>query len=115
MKATKLTRGQLYMAELNRKSICGATTRRIAENRRFLAQHEPTYLKPGVYTQTISGHPYAIDNAVNSFHARMNRDYNGYTILDTTSYPRPDGVCIYVTYQIGTPRNMPVQTAPPRW
>ena len=103
------------MAKQHQKSCSAAAGRRIAENRRFLARHEPAYLKPGVYTQTISGHPYSIDKAVNSFHARMDRDYNGYTILDTTSYPMPDGVCIYVTYQIGTPRNMPVQTAPPRW
>lgn len=92
-----------------------ASAARIAENRRRLADRTPTYLKPGVYTQTISGHPYSIGKAVNDFHSRMNRDYNGYTILDTTSYPMPDGVCIYITYQIGTPRNMPVQTAPPRW
>lgn len=104
---------KLIITAKNIGALTPAAQARIAANRRFL--QTPSYQNPGVYVQTFSGHPYSIAGTINAFHKRMNRDYNGYTVLDTTSYTMPDGVCIYVTYQIGTPRNMPTQTAWPRY
>lgn len=106
--------GRITIKLKNAGSLTPEDRARIAASLR--PDRTPTYQKPGVYTQTFSGHPYNISKTINAFHSSMNQTYNGYAILDTTSYTMPDGVCIYVTYQIGTPRNMPAQTAlPPRW
>lgn len=76
--------------------------KRIADSR--IASRKPKYMKPGVYTRTISGHPSVIDGKVNAFHQSMAAAYNAYTVIATATYPMPDGLSFYITYSIGTPK-----------
>lgn len=67
-------------------------------------KRQPSYMAPGVYTQTFTGHPDYVGSYVNQHHAAMNATYWNYVVLSTTAAAMPDAVCIYVTYQIGLPR-----------
>ena len=76
----------------------------IAASFRGSGRPRPSYMAPGTYTQTFTGHPDYVGDYINSHHAVMDRTYYGYTVLSTTAAAMFDGVCVYVTYQIGPPR-----------
>lgn len=62
------------------------------------------YLKPGVYTKTITDHPARINQRANGFHEKMRRTYNDYTVIAVNTSPTPDSMIMYITYSIGTPK-----------
>lgn len=58
--------------------------------------------KTGVHTETIKGRPNEVQSQMNMLYSDLNSKYgqNGWHVLSTNSHPMPNGVCMFITYEV---------------
>ena len=58
--------------------------------------------KTGVHNHMIKGRPNEVHSQMNMFYSDLTMKYgqNGWRVIDTTSHTKPDGVCMYITYEV---------------